>query len=1541
MRTLKPLFLFWLVLALSGVLAAAPAAFAQAQDACPLPVGVTANPLATPSITAAQVEAGTADISDFALAARDYMQSVQIGAELTYNACVIRHDGPWKSGSTYIVTVSLDGRVFFHSARASLSGRPLSTAVYVAILRALGITATNPADIRAALASVVQTGSFPNADGGDLPAQIGGYAVGFRRAGGNPLILVAGLDIGESHLGTETIDPGSPDVRADEVINRETLKAFVEGATQYVIERFQSEGRSAFTKVKSVLRDPTGPWRHGPTYLFIMEPSGYTIFHGAFPDRFEFQTPTNTLREQLPSGEPGDLILPKIIQTARSNPAGDFVEYYFDNPDDPNDDFNTLKVSFVRQHVFQRTLDDGSTFEYPLIFGAGIYGEGGGVVAQGCPLPAGVTANPLADPSITAEQVEAGTAALSDFALAAKRYMESVQRGPELAHNACVVRQDGPWKSGDTYLATISTDGRVFFHAAKAALGGRPLKPAVWQAIAAATGAAALRTTGSFGNPDGGALPAQIGGGYAVGFQRAGASPLILVAGLDIGEAHLDTETIDPGDPSVRADQVVDRATLKTFVKEARDYVLNAFRSEGRAAFSQVKSVLRDPNGPWRHGPVYLFIMEPTGYTIFHGAFPDKFEFRRPTDTLRDQVTNRLILPQIIHTATTSEDGGYVRYFFDNPDDDSDSADVPKVTYAIQHRFEATLADGSTFAYPLIFGAGIYGDPSRVAEDVCPRPPGLPVSMYENPSVTAGDVASGAGDVGTFALAGRDYFNSITTPQELAYSGCLIRNEGPWKSGDTYIVALSLEGRVILNGKDMSTGGRPLKDAVYGGILGALGIDLADPTTIHAQLGKVFTDRAFPKADGGALPGGGYAVGYFGANIPYILLAGVDLQETHFKEDTVDPGDPEVSADQVVDRATLKAFVNGAIDYLLELNRTNPHGTIGIARSILRNPPWRSGPTYLFVMEESGFTLLHAGFPDKYEFQTPTDTLRDHVTGELILPQIINVAKQSGDEGGFVRYYFDDPSDDSDSADIPKVTYARQLTFSAGGQSVSYIIGAGIYGDEGVVSEKSVAAARGWLARFGRAVGSQAVDMISSRLNAPAQGGAKMTLGGQTVKLDADPERYLTEQGAGLGFASITHGGIEARGLARPIFTNRLTNGEEDSPGAYREMTMGQMLSGASFHLASTKEAAEAAGSQWSIWGRGAQSSFEGGGDAAIEGDVTTAMLGVDYEKGKLLAGVALSRASGDGGFENGGRSELEATLTSVHPYFRYAASERLSLWGVLGMGQGEMTLDETDSESGQKYETDIDMRMGAFGVRGALAKMGGFDLAVKSDVLLTQMDSDAKDGLEAVSAESSRLRLMLEASREVAMEGGGRFRPSVEAGLRHDGGDVDEGLGVEVGGRLRFTNPSMGLTMELNARGLITHEEEDVSDWGVGAMIRIARGKAGRGLALTVQPAVGETAGGTARLWGIKDASRLAREEIEDLDPRVRAEVGYGLDAWGGLLTPYAGLSVSDSGNGTYRLGSRFRMGERLSMSLEGDVRERVNADPVHGVALRGSLRW
>ena len=109
-------------------------------------------------------------------------------------------------------------------------------------------------------------------------------------------------------------------------------------------------------------------------------------------------------------------------------------------------------------------------------------------------------------------------------------------------------------------------------------------------------------------------------------------------------------------------------------------------------ALLKTKRVFRDTTGHWRHGPTYLFIIDRTGYTLFHGAFPEKYELQTPTTTLRDAVTGELILPQIIEAATSSEEGGFVEYHFDNPDDDTDSAEILKVTYALER--ESTAVRG-------------------------------------------------------------------------------------------------------------------------------------------------------------------------------------------------------------------------------------------------------------------------------------------------------------------------------------------------------------------------------------------------------------------------------------------------------------------------------------------------------------------------------------------------------------------------------------------------------------------------------------------------------------------------------------------------------------------------------------------------------------------------------------------------------------------------------------------------------------------------------
>ena len=341
----------------------------------------------------------------------------------------------------------------------------------------------------------------------------------------------------------------------------------------------------------------------------------------------------------------------------------------------------------------------------------------------------------------------------------------------------------------------------------------------------------------------------------------------------------------------------------------------------------------------------------------------------------------------------------------------------------------------------------------------CPLPTGgTPV---EPPLVTAQQVENGTGSLMDFALRSRDRFReqaALTTLGQAQYLGCLIRrDESPWRSGSTYLVTLTHDGRVNVQAKDMSLSGRLLKPSIYGGILGALGIDpevLADRPAARAAF------AAAEAGNGGSfdIPGvpgaSGYASAYTSLSFrtPAVLLAGFDLDKTHLAAEQIDYGAPAVTAADVVDRATLKAFVTEAGNYFMELVLTGDPAAVSKARIAMRDPngPWRHGSVYLYIWNlTSQLILFHAGFPDTYELQPLVPVARDAVTGEFILPQLIEAA-ESGPEGGFVEYHFDDPTDDSDSVDIPKVGYVRmfsdQIQRGDGStRQVSFVVGSGFY----------------------------------------------------------------------------------------------------------------------------------------------------------------------------------------------------------------------------------------------------------------------------------------------------------------------------------------------------------------------------------------------------------------------------------------------------------------------------------------------------------------
>ena len=394
-------------------------------------------------------------------------------------------------------------------------------------------------------------------------------------------------------------------------------------------------------------------------------------------------------------------------------------------------------------------------------------------------------------------------------------------------------------------------------------------------------------------------------------------------------------------------------------------------------------------------------------------------------------------------------------------------------------------------------------------------------------------------------------------------------------------------------------------------------------------------------------------------------------------------------------------------------------------------------------------------------------------------------------------------------------------------------------------------------------------------------------------------------------------------------------------------MTTEEIITGSAFQIGGGGENGNPV---WGAWGSVSIGGFEAEVDGvSLQGDVTTGILGADVSRDRWLAGLALSSSKGDGPFELTGEAasnrkegEIESTLTAVYPYARFNLSDRVDAWGLAGLGTGTMTIRE---DGGTPLETDIGMTMGAVGTRGKLLEAGaegGLDLTVKSDAMWVRMKSDEVDGLASAKADVTRVRLVLEASRALAMESGQTFTPAVEVGVRHDGGDAETGAGLEIGARAQLAGE--GFSIEGAVRGLVAHEESGYEEWGASGTVRIDPGASGRGLSLTLTPTWGVPASGVEQLFGLEHTRGLAEEREFEAEGRLEAELGYGIGVrhTRGVVTPYTGLSLTQGAGRTVRAGTRWTVAPGAVLGLEGSHQGGANGtEGTKRIQFRTEINW
>ena len=516
---------------------------------------------------------------------------------------------------------------------------------------------------------------------------------------------------------------------------------------------------------------------------------------------------------------------------------------------------------------------------------------------------------------------------------------------------------------------------------------------------------------------------------------------------------------------------------------------------------------------------------------------------------------------------------------------------------------------------------------------------------------------------------------------------------------------------------------------------------------------------------------------------------------------------------------------------------------------------------------------------------------------------------------------------------------------------------------------------RAFMGRFGRTAAVHVVERVEQRMAAPREVGFEAQFVGRQVRPGMAREMaldFLRQIGASAGMHAPGSAGARSGApmaatdgsMGRPAGIDGATvmaagpmdgmavpdDGLFDRGLPSMGLGGGNLLTGSSFAFnRKTRQ-----GGLLSFWSRGAQASFAGReGTLGLDGDVRTTMIGADYSTGPMVVGLSLAHSRGRGGYH--GLSALSSghvasSVTGLYPWLGYKLSDRVSVWGVTGYGKGALTLTPGEAEG---LRSGLSMAMAAGGLRGELADsaVAGFGLAFKADALWVGTAIDGVEGpggnLAATAAAVTRFRTGLEASRGYSFQRGLSLQPSLEVGLRRDGGDAETGAGVDIGGGLIVSDRLTGLSADVRVRMLVAHQDEGFRERGLSVSFSFdPTPSTPLGFLAKVTPSWGgQATSGAQALWGQETMAGMPQGGGAS-GGRLEAELGYGMPVGGRLVgMPRFGIGTSEYGR-DYRLGYGLTVAEGGAMSFELGVdahrRESLGQQGAeHGVQGRLTARW
>ena len=386
-------------------------------------------------------------------------------------------------------------------------------------------------------------------------------------------------------------------------------------------------------------------------------------------------------------------------------------------------------------------------------------------------------------------------------------------------------------------------------------------------------------------------------------------------------------------------------------------------------------------------------------------------------------------------------------------------------------------------------------------------------------------------------------------------------------------------------------------------------------------------------------------------------------------------------------------------------------------------------------------------------------------------------------------------------------------------------------------------------------------------------------------------------------------------------------------PGTEGTLDPGQLLRDVEFAyaLSAAEDGDKGMGTALTIWGSGEWRQLSGdpevgGNRLDYDGDSYSMHVGADVRIDSTLLGLSVGYNQGSLEYRgaSGGTEKLESDFVMLNPYVSRELVSGMTVWGTAGYGEGEVE----SKLLGQKSDASLWSVAAGLGGRMELAEAG--DVALSATAAMAHTEVDGSGSIPELHAHAYWLRGEVQAGYRMQF-GGGHARPFLLGAVRHDTGDAGKGTAIEVGGGLELQG-AHGLDVELSGRVQVNSTENE--EHGLGGALRYDRGRDGRGLRFSLSPALGATSQS-----GLDTSQPVGATSGASRGASLRGELGYGMDARGGLLHPFGRMQLQgDSQRWSTGLLLQWRPGVEFELEAE---RHHTGGSVDHGGLLNARLRF